>query len=401
MGGNIQIISKKIEEIKEYENNPRNNDNAVEYVARSIKDFGFKIPIIVDKNNVIVAGHTRYKAAKELNLTEVPCIVADDLTDEQIKAFRLVDNKSAELAEWNLELLNIELENIHDIDMNLYNFELSELLDNVIEDDYEIELPEEPKTKHGDIYKLGNHYLMCGDSTKESDVAKLMNNNKADLFLTDPPYNVALGNHDTPETARQRHRRTDGLIIMNDKMSDNDFLDFLTKCFSIAKDNMKDGASFYIWHADNESLTFRQALKNSGLELRQTLIWNKNAITLGRQDYQWKHEPCLYGWKDGASHSWFSDRSQPTVLDFKKPSKSENHPTMKPIELFAYQIKNSSKANDIILDTFGGSGTSIIACEQLNRICFTMELDPRYCDVIVDRWETFTNQKAELISGDQ
>ena len=397
----MQIISKKIEEIKEYENNPRNNDNAVEYVARSIKDFGFKIPIIVDKNNVIVAGHTRYKAAKELNLTEVPCIVADDLTDEQIKAFRLVDNKSAELAEWNLELLNIELENIHDIDMNLYNFELSELLDNVIEDDYEIELPEEPKTKHGDIYKLGNHYLMCGDSTKESDVAKLMNNNKADLFLTDPPYNVALGNHDTPETARQRHRRTDGLIIMNDKMSDNDFLDFLTKCFSIAKDNMKDGASFYIWHADNESLTFRQALKNSGLELRQTLIWNKNAITLGRQDYQWKHEPCLYGWKDGASHSWFSDRSQPTVLDFKKPSKSENHPTMKPIELFAYQIKNSSKANDIILDTFGGSGTSIIACEQLNRICFTMELDPRYCDVIVDRWETFTNQKSELISGDQ
>jgi site-specific DNA-methyltransferase (adenine-specific) len=397
----MQIISKKIEEIKEYENNPRNNDNAVEYVARSIKDFGFKIPIIVDKNNVIVAGHTRYKAAKELNLTEVPCIVADDLTDEQIKAFRLVDNKSAELAEWNLELLNIELENIHDIDMNLYNFELSELLDNVIEDDYEIELPEEPKTKHGDIYKLGNHYLMCGDSTKESDVAKLMNNNKADLFLTDPPYNVALGNHDTPETARQRHRRTDGLIIMNDKMSDNDFLDFLTKCFSIAKDNMKDGASFYIWHADNESLTFRQALKNSGLELRQTLIWNKNAITLGRQDYQWKHEPCLYGWKDGASHSWFSDRSQPTVLDFKKPSKSEDHPTMKPIELFAYQIKNSSKVNDIVLDTFGGSGTSIIACEQLNRICFTMELDPRYCDVIVDRWETFTNQKAELISGDQ
>lgn len=397
----MQIISKKIEEIKEYENNPRNNDNAVEYVARSIKDFGFKIPIIVDKNNVIVAGHTRYKAAKELNLTEVPCIVADDLTDEQIKAFRLVDNKSAELAEWNLELLNIELENIHDIDMNLYNFELSELLDNVIEDDYEIELPEEPKTKHGDIYKLGNHYLMCGDSTKESDVAKLMNNNKSDLFLTDPPYNVALGNHDTPETARQRHRRTDGLIIMNDKMSDNDFLDFLTKCFSIAKDNMKDGASFYIWHADNESLTFRQALKNSGLELRQTLIWNKNAITLGRQDYQWKHEPCLYGWKDGASHSWFSDRSQPTVLDFKKPSKSEDHPTMKPIELFAYQIKNSSKVNDIVLDTFGGSGTSIIACEQLNRICFTMELDPRYCDVIVDRWETFTNQKAELISGDQ
>ena len=397
----MQIISKNIEEIKEYENNPRNNDNAVEYVARSIKDFGFKMPIIIDKNNVIVAGHTRYKAAKELNLTEVPCIVADDLTDEQIKAFRLVDNKSAELAEWNLELLNIELENIHDIDMNLYNFELSELLDNVIEDDYEIELPEEPKTKHGDIYKLGNHYLMCGDSTKESDVAKLMNNNKADLFLTDPPYNVALGNHDTPETARQRHRRTDGLIIMNDKMSDNDFLDFLTKCFSIAKDNMKDGASFYIWHADNESLTFRQALKNSGLELRQTLIWNKNAITLGRQDYQWKHEPCLYGWKDGASHSWFSDRSQPTVLDFKKPSKSEDHPTMKPIELFAYQIKNSSKVNDIVLDTFGGSGTSIIACEQLNRLCFTMELDPRYCDVIVDRWETFTNQKAELISGDQ
>lgn len=393
----MEIVNKNIEEIKMYENNPRNNDGAVEYVANSIKEFGFKVPIVLDKNNVIVAGHTRYKAAKLLNITEIPCIIADDLSDEQVKAFRLIDNKAAELASWDIDLLNLELENIKDIDMELFDFKIDQDLNNIVEDDYEVELPEEPKSKYGDIYRLGNHYLMCGDSTKEEDVSKLMNGNKCDLFLTDPPYNVALGNEDTPEIARQRHRRTDGLKILNDKMEDNDFLDFLTKCFSIAKDNLKDGAVFYIWHADNESLNFRLALKNCGLELRQTLIWNKNAITLGRQDYQWKHEPCLYGWKDGAGHNWYSDRTQATVFDFNKPTKSENHPTMKPIELFAYQMKNSSKKDDVIYDAFGGSGTSIIAAEQLNRKCYMMELDPRYCDVIVDRWEKFTNQKAELI----
>lgn len=386
----MQIISKKIEEIKEYENNPRNNDNAVEYVARSIKDFGFKIPIIIDKNNIIVAGHTRYKAAKELSLSEVPCIVADDLTDDQIKAFRLVDNKSAELAEWNLDLLNIELENIHDIDMNLYNFELSELLDDVIEDDYEVELPEEPKTKQGNIYKLGNHYLMCGDSTNIEDVQKLMHDQKADLVITDPPYNV-----------NYEGKTEDNLKILNDNMNNDQFYNFLESAFNNLNISLKDGGAAYIFHADTEGLNFRKAFTATGFKLAQCLIWVKNAFVMGRQDYQWKHEPILYGWKLGAGHYFVNDRKQSTVLEFDKPSRNEEHPTMKPIELIAYLIKNSSKKEDIIADFFGGSGSTLIACEQLSRVCYIMELDPRYCDVIVDRWETFTNQKAELINGDQ
>lgn len=386
----MQIISKNIEEIKEYENNPRNNDNAVEYVARSIKDFGFKIPIIIDKNNIIVAGHTRYKAAKELNLSEIPCIVADDLTDEQIKAFRLVDNKSAELADWNLELLNIELENIHDIDMNLYNFDLTELLDNVVDDDYEIELPEDPKTKQGNIYKLGNHYLMCGDSTNLDDVQKLMQDQKADLIITDPPYNV-----------NYEGKTEDNLKIINDNMEDSQFYNFLESAFINLNNSLKDGGAAYIFHADTEGLNFRKAFVNSGFKLAQCLIWSKNTFVMGRQDYQWQHEPILYGWKLGAGHYFINDRKQSTILNFDKPSRNEDHPTMKPIDLVAYLIKNSSKKNEIIIDFFGGSGSTLIACEQLNRKAYLMELDPRYCDVIVDRWETFTNQKAELINGGQ
>ncbi len=384
----MQIISKNIEEIKEYENNPRNNDNAVKYVARSIKDFGFKIPIIIDKNNIIVAGHTRYKAAKELNLSEIPCIVADDLTDEQIKAFRLVDNKSAELADWNLELLNIELENIHDIDMNLYNFDLTEMLDNVVDDDYEIELPKDPKTKRGNIYKLGNHYLMCGDCTNLDDVQKLMQGQKADLIITDPPYNV-----------NYEGKTEDNLKIINDNMEDSQFYNFLESAFINLNNSLKDGGAAYIFHADTEGLNFRKAFVDSGFKLAQCLIWSKNTFVMGRQDYQWQHEPILYGWKLGAGHYFINDRKQSTILNFDKPSRNEEHPTMKPIDLVAYLIKNSSKKNEIIIDFFGGSGSTLIACEQLNRKAYLMELDPRYCDVIVDRWENFTNQKAELING--
>ena len=386
----MQIISKNIKEIKEYENNPRNNDNAVEYVARSIKDFGFKIPIIIDKNNIIVAGHTRYKAAKKLNLSEIPCIVADDLTDEQIKAFRLVDNKSAELAEWNLELLNLELENIHDIDMNLYDFKLSELLDDVVDDEYEVELPEEPKTKSGDIYKLGNHYLMCGDSTNVENIKSLMQEQEADLVITDPPYNV-----------NYEGKTEDSLKILNDNMDNNTFYDFLESSFVNLNNSLKAGGAAYIFHADTEGLNFRKAFINSGFKLAQCLVWVKNTFVMGRQDYQWKHEPILYGWKLGAGHYFIDDRKQSTVLEFDKPSRNEEHPTMKPIELLAYLIKNSSNKNDLVIDFFGGSGSTLIACEQLGRRCYTMELDPKYCDVIIDRWETFTNEKAQLLNGDK
>lgn len=383
----MEILNKNIDEIKMYENNPRNNDSAVEYVVNSIKEFGFKVPIVLDKNNVIVAGHTRYKAAKLLNITEIPCIIADDLSDEQVKAFRLIDNKAAELASWDIDLLNLELENIKDIDMELFNFEISNILDNVVDDEYEVELPESPKTKRGNIYKLGNHYLMCGDSTNADDVKKLMNNQLADLIVTDPPYNV------------NYEGKTDGnLKIMNDNMENDQFYSFLESAFINLYDFIKDGGSIYVFHADTEGLNFRKAMISSGFKLAECLVWVKNAFVMGRQDYHWKHEPILYGWKPGASHYFINDRSQSTVLEFDKPARNEEHPTMKPIDLIAYLINNSSKKDEIVLDLFGGSGTTIIACEQTNRNAFIMELDPRYCDVIVDRWEKFTNQKAELIN---
>ena len=218
------------------------------------------------------------------------------------------------------------------------------------------------------------------------------------MYLTDPPYNVALGMGGSVDEARKRHRRTDGLVIMNDKMDSDEFRHFLSSAFAVAKGIMKAGAAFYIWHADNESYNFRGAVADAGLQLRQTLIWKKNSMTLGRQDYQWKHEPCLYGWNDGAGHAWYSDRKQTTILEYDRPIKSEEHPTMKPVELFEYQIRNSTKAGDIVYDGFGGRGTTMIACEQNGRSAYLMELDPRYVDVIINRWERLTDGKAVLVS---
>lgn len=383
----MNIINKNIKDIVEYKNNPRNNDNAVEYVVKSIREFGFKVPLVIDKNNVIVTGHTRYKAAKILKMSEIPCIVAEDLTEEQIKAFRLVDNKSSELANWDIDLLNFELNEIKDIDMEIFNFEIDDVLNEAIDDDYEISIPKEPKTKLGDIYKLGNHYLMCGDSTNKADVSKLMNNNQADLVITDPPYNVDY-----------EGKTEDSLKIMNDHLENSKFYDFLKASYDNLYKNTKEGGAIYVFHADTEGLNFRKAFIESGYKLAQCLVWAKNTFVMGRQDYQWAHEPILYGWKLGAGHYFIKDRNLKTVLEFNKPSRNAEHPTMKPIELIAYLIRNSSQSKNIVLDLFGGSGSTLIACEQLNRICFMMELDPKYCDVIVERWEKFTNQKAEIIN---
>ena len=387
----MNIINIELKKIKQYEKNPRKNDEAVGPVAESIKEFGFKSPIIVDKNNVIVAGHTRYKAAKRLKLKEVPCIVADDLTEEQIKAFRLADNKVGEIAEWDFDLLNMELESIS-FDMSSFGFNIlnEEEEKEIEEDEYDLEEKlkniEEPKSKYGDIYQLGNHRLMCGDSTKIEDVEKLMNGVKVDLLITDPPYNV-------------NYEGGNGLKIKNDNMDNDNFRKFLTDAFSTADSVMKEGAVFYIWHADSEGYNFRGACFDNNWKVRQCLIWNKNSMVMGRQDYHWKHEPCLYGWKDGASHLWASDRKQTTILDFDKPTKNAEHPTMKPVKLFDYQIKNNTKKDDIVLDLFGGSGTTLIACEQNGRISYNMELDPKYVDVIIDRWETLTGEKAILLNG--
>ena len=386
-----------ITDVVPYDKNPRNNAGAVESTANSIKEFGWQQPIVVDKDNIIIVGHTRLKAAEKLNLDTVPVVVADNLSDEQVKAYRLADNKTGELADWDMALLSEELEGIAELDMGDFGFELAEDEEEVVDDDFDVEVPEEPTSKLGQIYQLGNHRLMVGDSTDTKQVEALMGGQKSDLLVTDPPYNVALGMGGSVDEARKRHRRTDGLVIMNDKMEDSKFREFLVSVYTAAKNNMKAGASFYIWHADSERFNFEGAAKDVGWQVRETLIWNKNSITLGRQDYQWKHEPCLYGWNEGGSHAWYSDRKQSTVLNFDRPTSSKLHPTMKPVPLFDYQIKNSSKQGDAVLDLFGGSGTTMIACEQNGRNAYLMELDPKYADVIIKRWEEFTGKKAELI----
>lgn len=384
----MEFVDKKLSEITPYKNNPRNNDEAVGPVAESIKEFGFKVPIVIDKNGEIVNAHTRYKAAKKLGLETVPVIVADDLSEEQIKAFRLADNKVGEIAAWDLDLLNEELNDILDLDMSAFGFDVLDNLDDLIEDEKDLDdftetVPDEPKSKLGDIYQLGSHKLMCGDSTNGADVKKLMNGELADLLLTDPPYNVAY-----------EGKTKDSLTIKNDSMDNDSFRQFLVNAFSSANEVMKPGAVFYIWHADSEGYNFRGACFDIGWTVRQCLIWNKNSMVLGRQDYHWKHEPCLYGWKDGAGHLWASDRKQTTVIDYEKPQRNGVHPTMKPVGLFDYQIKNNTKGSDIVLDLFGGSGTTLIACESNGRHARLMEYDPKYVDVIINRWEELTGDKA-------
>ena len=265
-----------------------------------------------------------------------------------------------------------------------FNLDLDDDEVEVQEDDFDEEVPEEPKSKLGQIYQLGRHRLMCGDSTKPEDVKKLVGGVRCDLLLTDPPYNVG-------------YVGQDGMTIKNDRQEDDKFYKFLFNAFSAAKDNLKQGASFYIWYSSSEMVNFTNAANNSGLSVRENLIWEKNNIVLGRQDYQWKHEPCLYGWVEGGSHSWYSDRKQTTVMHFDKPQRADLHPTMKPVALFDYQIKNSTKSGDVVLDLFGGSGTTIMACEQDGRNACVMEFDPKYVDVIIKRWEDFTGKKAELI----
>ena len=416
------ITLMKLDDIIPYENNPRHNDEAVDMVAKSIQDFGFRYPILVDKNNVIISGHTRLKASYKLGLSKVPVMIADDLTDDKVKALRLVDNRTSEVASWDFDLLQKELDAI-EMDMNQYKFDYDELMVGSEEDIVEDNPPDpdeenEPTAKRGDIWILGNHRLMCGDSTIEEDVKKLMNGRQADLLQTDPPYNVSYVG-----------KTKDALTIRNDSMSNKEFLEFLTKAFKRATESMKAGAVFYVWLADRENINFETALNRAGLEVREQLIWNKSILVLGHKDYQYKHEPCLYGWKDGAPHYFVDSRAETTVYEDKKPNinkmskqelkdyvkelleekvattvinvdkplRSEDHPTMKPLKLIGYQIKNSSRKGDIVLDLFGGSGSTLMACEQLGRTCYTMELDPKFVDVIIKRWETLTGKKAELL----
>jgi len=405
----MKIEYVKTESLIPYENNPRFNEKAVDQVAKSIKDFGFRVPITINKDNVVITGHTRLLAAKKLGMREVPVIAIEDLTDDQIRAYRLVDNKVAEIATWNYQLLEKELEEI-DLNLDEFNFEIPGADSRLKDDDYKIKLPKTPKSKLGDIYKLGNHYLMCGDSTKKEDIEKLVSGTVIDALITDPPYNVD-------------YKKSELGPLANDNLTDEGYFKLLSDSFTAASTVMKKGAPFYIWHADSENIIVKKACESTDWTIRQSLIWVKSNFVIGRQDYQWQHEACFYGWKNGARHYFINDRTfstvnydevkalsgtqakkilleylekKPgTVLNEDKPLKNDNHPTMKPIKLMGRQINNSTKQGESILDIYAGSGSTMIAAEQLNRKCYLMEIDPQYVDAIIDRYEQFTGKKAE------
>jgi site-specific DNA-methyltransferase (adenine-specific) len=389
-----------VDRLVPYERNARTHSpEQIAQIAASIQEFGFTNPILVANDDGIIAGHGRLAAAKALGLKEVPVVVLDHLTPTQRRAYVLADNKLALNAGWDVDMLAAEIEGLQllEFDLSLLGWsddELAELMPEVEElppeDTDEESVPEppaDPVSKPGDVWLLGKHRVMCGDSTSIEAVEQLMDGGKADLLLTYPPYNVAY-----------EGGTSEKLTIQNDDMSDEDFRQFLRDVYSSADAVMKPGAVFYIWHADSEGYNFRGAARDVGWQVRQCLIWKKSSLVLGRQDYQWKHEPCLYGWKEGAGHFWGSDRSQTTVLEFDKPSRNGEHPTMKPVELFQYQLENSTKRGGVVLDLFGGSGTTAIAAHKAGRQARLMELDPRYCDVIVRRWQEFTGKTATLES---
>jgi len=393
----MKIEQREVNSLIPYINNSRkHSDEQVAQIAASIKEFGWTNPILIDGDNGLIAGHGRLMAARKLGMNKVPTIELAHLSENQKKALIIADNKLALNADWDTELLMIELSELDgdDYDLSVMGFDQDELdaLLNPIEpttgltdEDAVPDVPEEPKTKLGDIYILGNHRLMCGDSCSITDMEKLSNDRKVDMWLTDPPYNVAY-----------EGKTKDALTIQNDSMSNDGFRQFLRDAYVTADTVMKPGAVFYIWHADSEGYNFRGAAFDAGWKVRQCLIWKKSTMVMGRQDYHWKHEPCLYGWKEGAGHLWATDRKQTTILEFDKPSRNGEHPTMKPVALFEYQMLNNTKGGDIILDSFGGSGTTLLAAEKNGRIAYVMELDPKYCDVIVKRWEDFTGKKAVL-----
>ena len=386
----MKVESIDISHITPYKKNAKLHPREqIEQIKKSIQMYGNNDPIAVwGEDNVIVEGHGRYMALCELGYKTADIIRLDHLTDEQRREYMLVHNQTTMNSGWDIDLLAEELEGL-DFDGFDFGFDSEEEEEGdeqeAQDDDYDPEPPEEPKAKRGDIYKLGRHRLMCGDSTSVTDVEALCGGRKMDLLITDPPYNVDY-------TGKTK----DALKIENDKMEDESFRLFLRDAFLTADTVMKPGATFYIWHADSEGYNFRGACHDIEWKVRQCLIWVKNVMVMGRQDYQWKHEPCLYGWKEGAGHNWYSDRKQTTLLEFDRPSRSELHPTMKPVPLFDYQIRNSSKKGDAVLDLFGGSGTTMVACEQDGRTAYLMEIDPKYTDVIVDRYIQLTGKPENV-----
>ena len=389
----MQLIST--DKLVPYVNNARTHSaEQILKLRSSLREFGFVNPIIIDKDFNVIAGHGRLMAAKEEGINEVPCVFADFLTEAQKKAYILADNRMAMDAGWDEELLKIEMEELQNLgyDLGYTGFDEKELAELFGIDDKEVEdddfdltaaLEKASFVERGDVWFVGKHKLMCGDATSSEDVSKLMEDKKANLILTDPPYNVAF-------------KSSDGLTIQNDSMGNNDFYNFLYSSFKNMAEHLENGGAAYIFHADTEGLNFRKAFIDAGFHLAGCCIWVKDSLVLGRSDYQWQHEPVLYGFMQNGKHPWYSDRKQTTIWNFDKPKKNSNHPTSKPLDLLAYPIKNSTQANAIVIDTFGGSGSTLMACEQMNRICYTMELDEKYASVILRRYVEDTNDSESV-----
>lgn len=382
----MEMVS--VDKLVPYVNNARTHSaEQVNKLRSSLREFGFINPVIIDKDYGVIAGHGRLMAAKEEGITEVPCVLVDYLTEAQKKAYIIADNRFAQDAGWDEELLRIEIESLQAeaFDVSLTGFEDQEIADlfagdgetGAEDDDFDLSdaLEKAAFVERGDIWQVGRHRLMCGDATSEEDVAALMDGKKANLIVTDPPYNVAF-------------ESSDGLSIKNDKMAGDKFYEFLLAAFKNMAANLEKGGAAYVFHADTEGLNFRKAFIDAGFHLSGCCIWVKNSLVLGRSDYQWQHEPVLYGFLQNGKHYWSKNagRSQTTIWNFDKPKKNKNHPTSKPLDLLAYPIGNSSQENAIVIDTFGGSGSTLMTCEQTNRICHTMELDEKYASVILRRY---------------
>ncbi|MFP1714764.1 site-specific DNA-methyltransferase [Gardnerella leopoldii] len=388
----MQYYLADVSELIPYVRNARTHSEAqVSQIAASIREFGFLSPILVAEDNTILAGHGRLAAALKLGLKKVPCVKENHLTETQKRAYIIADNKLSLNAGWDSELLAVELSELEGADFNLDllgfdEAELSSIFDadkDVSDDDFDVEkeLEEPCFSKTGDIWMLGKHRVICGDATKLETFKTLLENTKVNLVVTDPPYNV-------------NYEGSAGKI-KNDNMEDDKFYQFLFNSFVNMEQAMADDASIYVFHADTEGLNFRKAFQDAGFYLSGCCIWKKPSLVLGRSPYQWQHEPCLYGWKKKGKHKWYAGRKETSVWEFEKPKKNADHPTMKPIALLAYPIKNSSMTNSLVLDPFAGSGSTLIACEQTGRICYAIELDEKYCDVIVKRYiEQIGNDKS-------
>ncbi len=382
---NLQYYLADVSELVPYARNARTHSPAqIAQIAASIKEFGFLAPIVISGDNTILCGHGRFYAAQKLGLAKIPCVKEEHLTEAQKRAYIIADNKLSLNAGWDDELLAVELSDLQGegFDLPLLGFDDKELSDlfksektDVEDDNFDLSaaLEKAAFVERGDIWTVGRHRLMCGDATSAADVAALMSGKKANLLLTDPPYGVSF-------------KSSSGLTIQNDSIKDEDFYNFLKSAFCAAVSVLEKGGAAYVFHADTEGLNFRRAFSDAGFHLAGCCIWVKDSLVLGRSDYQWQHEPILYGFLQNGKHSWYSDRKQTTIWNFAKPKKNANHPTSKPLDLLSYPIQNSTRENAVVLDTFGGSGSTLMACEKTNRICYTMELDEKYASVILRRY---------------